>query len=33
MLDHVPRLSRVRVLEVASYYRDAGADIIDLGLS
>jgi dihydropteroate synthase-like protein len=32
-INHVPRLSRERILELASYYRDAGADVIDLGLS
>jgi dihydropteroate synthase-like protein len=32
-INHVPRLDRDRVLEVAQYYRDAGADVIDLGLS
>src|SRR6185295_6764918 len=28
-----PRLDRERIVEAASYYRDAGADVIDLGLS
>ncbi|HWT25661.1 MAG TPA: DUF6513 domain-containing protein [Solirubrobacteraceae bacterium] len=32
-INHVPRLGRDRVLELAEYYRDAGADVIDLGLS
>jgi dihydropteroate synthase-like protein len=32
-INHVPRLHRDRILEVAEYYRDAGADVIDLGLS
>jgi dihydropteroate synthase-like protein len=32
-INHVPRLDRDRVLELAEYYRDAGADVIDLGLS
>src|ERR687886_2331067 len=32
-INHVPRLDRDRVLELAQYYRDAGADVIDLGLS
>src|ERR671915_198642 len=32
-INHVPRLSRDRTLELAGYYRDAGADVIDLGLS
>ena len=32
-INHVPRLSRDRILDVAGYYRDAGADVIDLGLS
>jgi dihydropteroate synthase-like protein len=32
-INHVPRLSRERILELATYYRDAGADVIDLGLS
>ena len=32
-INHVPRLSRERILEIATYYRDAGADVIDLGLS
>ena len=32
-INHVPRLSRERILEIAGYYRDAGADFIDLGLS
>jgi dihydropteroate synthase-like protein len=32
-INHVPRLSRDRILELAGYYRDAGADVIDLGLS
>jgi len=32
-INHVPRLERDRVIELAHYYRDAGADVIDLGLS
>ena len=32
-INHVPRLSRERILELAGYYRHAGADVIDLGLS
>jgi dihydropteroate synthase-like protein len=32
-INHVPRLSRERILELAGYYRDAGADVIDLGMS
>jgi dihydropteroate synthase-like protein len=32
-INHVPQLSRDRILELAGYYRDAGADVIDLGLS
>ncbi len=32
-INHVPRLSRDRILELAGYYRDAGADVIDLGMS
>src|SRR3954471_1586480 len=32
-INNVPRLSRERILEAAGYYRDAGADVIDLGLS
>jgi dihydropteroate synthase-like protein len=32
-INNVPRLSRERIVEAASYYRDAGADVIDLGLS
>ena len=32
-INHVPRLSREQILEQATYYRDAGADVIDLGLS
>jgi dihydropteroate synthase-like protein len=32
-INHVPKLSRERILELAGYYRDAGADVIDLGLS
>jgi dihydropteroate synthase-like protein len=31
-INDVPRLSRDRILELAGYYRDAGADVIDLGL-
>ena len=32
-INHVPRLDRDSILELAEYYRDAGADVIDLGLS
>ena len=32
-INNVPRLSRDRILELAGSYRDAGADVIDLGLS
>jgi dihydropteroate synthase-like protein len=32
-INHVPRLDRDRIFELAQYYRDAGADVIDLGLS
>jgi dihydropteroate synthase-like protein len=32
-INHVPRLGRDRVLALAEYYRDEGADVIDLGLS
>jgi dihydropteroate synthase-like protein len=32
-INHVPQLSLDRILELAGYYRDAGADVIDLGLS
>jgi dihydropteroate synthase-like protein len=32
-INNVPRLSREQILAAASYYRDAGADVIDLGLS
>ena len=32
-INHVPRLTREQVLEQATYYRDSGADVIDLGLS
>jgi dihydropteroate synthase-like protein len=32
-INHVPRLDRDEVLALAHYYRDAGADVIDLGLS
>jgi dihydropteroate synthase-like protein len=32
-INHVPRLSRERILELAGSYRDEGADVIDLGLS
>jgi dihydropteroate synthase-like protein len=32
-INHVPRLDRDRIFEVAEYYRDQGADVIDLGLS
>src|ERR671935_1568427 len=32
-INNVPHLDRERILEAAAYYRDAGADVIDLGLS
>jgi dihydropteroate synthase-like protein len=32
-INHVPYMDRERILELAGYYRDAGADVIDLGLS
>src|SRR5215211_2404661 len=32
-INDVQRLDRERIVEAASYYRDAGADVIDLGLS
>jgi dihydropteroate synthase-like protein len=32
-INNVARLTRERIVELASYYRDAGADVIDLGLS
>src|SRR5688572_29768497 len=32
-INNVPHLDRGRILEAASYYRDSGADVIDLGLS
>jgi dihydropteroate synthase-like protein len=32
-INHVPRLDRDRILELAHHYRDEGADVIDLGLS
>lgn len=32
-INHVPRLDRDEILAIAEYYRDAGADVIDLGLS
>jgi dihydropteroate synthase-like protein len=32
-INHVPRLDRDEIFAVAEYYRDAGADVIDLGLS
>jgi dihydropteroate synthase-like protein len=32
-INHVPYLDRERILELAGYYREAGADVIDLGLS
>src|SRR3954452_3741756 len=32
-INNVPQLDRERILAAASYYRDAGADVIDLGLS
>jgi dihydropteroate synthase-like protein len=32
-INHVPRLDREEVLALSEYYREAGADVIDLGLS
>jgi dihydropteroate synthase-like protein len=32
-INHVPRLSRDEIRAIAEYYRAAGADVIDLGLS
>ena len=32
-INHVPRLDRDEILAIAEHYRDAGADVIDLGLS
>jgi dihydropteroate synthase-like protein len=32
-INNVPRLDRDQILAAASYYREAGADVIDLGLS
>jgi dihydropteroate synthase-like protein len=32
-INHVPRMDRDSVFALAEYYRDAGADVIDLGLS
>jgi dihydropteroate synthase-like protein len=32
-INNVARLDRERIVEAATYYRDAGADVIDLGLS
>jgi dihydropteroate synthase-like protein len=32
-INHVPRLDRDQIFAVAEYYRDSGADVIDLGLS
>src|SRR3954465_14843382 len=32
-INNVPHLDRERILDAATYYRDAGADVIDLGLS
>jgi dihydropteroate synthase-like protein len=32
-INHVPRLDRDAIFALAGYYRDAGADVIDLGLS
>ena len=32
-INHVPRLDRDEIFAIAEYYRDAGADVIDLGLS
>ena len=32
-INHVPRLTRAEIIGIAGYYRAAGADVIDLGLS
>src|SRR3954453_668959 len=32
-INNVPPLDRERIVETAAYYRDSGADVIDLGLS
>ena len=32
-INNVPHLDRERIFEAAEYYRDSGADVIDLGLS
>src|SRR5215208_5301745 len=32
-INNVPHLDRERIVAAASYYRDAGADVVDLGLS
>jgi dihydropteroate synthase-like protein len=32
-INHVPRLDRDEILAIAGYYRDSGADVVDLGLS
>ena len=32
-INHVPRLGRDEIFAIAEYYRDSGADVIDLGLS
>jgi dihydropteroate synthase-like protein len=32
-INNVPHLDRGRIVEAAEYYRDSGADVIDLGLS
>src|SRR3954465_7095768 len=32
-INNVPHLDRERIVQAANYYRDAGADVIDLGLS
>src|SRR3954469_6185261 len=32
-INNVPHLDRERIVEAANYYRDSGADVIDLGLS
>jgi dihydropteroate synthase-like protein len=32
-INHVPHLAREQIFAAASYYREAGADVIDLGLS
>ena len=32
-INNVPHLDRERIVEAATYYRDSGADVVDLGLS